>query len=142
MKPILAVIIAIVAAVVFGAGGFFAGTAYGSAQAQNTRDEFLRNRQGGTPGQFGQNGPNGQAGQFGRPAAVGTVKSVNGNTLTVTQQDGTTVTVTVNQQTTIQKTTTGAISDIQPGQRITVESDQTGGNIVARGIQIRPSGQQ
>ncbi len=148
MKTVIAVAVAIVLAVVIGAGGFFAGTAYGQSQAQDTRAEFFRNRQGG--GQFAQNGqgaPNGQAGQsgqggqFGRPAAFGTVKSVNGSTLVITQQDGSTVTVTTNAQTTVQKTVEGTVSDIQPGERVTVTSDQTGSNIVARAIQVRPTGQ-
>src|SRR5512142_387564 len=104
MKTVIAVAVAIVLAVVIGAGGFFAGTAYGQSQAQDTRAEFFRNRAGGQgqfgqngqAGQAGQNGQGGQGGQFGRAAAFGTVKSVNGDTLVITQQDGSTVTVTTN----------------------------------------------
>jgi hypothetical protein len=145
MKQILMVVIALIIVVIVGAGGFFAGTAYGQTQAQNTRNEFIRNRQGngggqgGAPGQFGQSGQGGQGGQFGRPAAFGTVKSVNGDTIVLTQTDGSTVNVTVNAQTAIQKTVSGTASDIQPGERITVLSDQTGSNIVARDIQLRPN---
>jgi hypothetical protein len=146
MKPVLSAIVALIVIAVVGAGAFIAGSNYGEAQAQNTRAEFFRNRQGGAPnGQgapTGQNGQNGQGGQFGRPAAFGTVKSVSGNTIQVTQQDGSTVTVTTDAQTTIQKTVSGALSDIQPGERITVMSGQTGSTIVARDIQIRPGGQQ
>jgi hypothetical protein len=129
----------LVIAVLVGVGAFFAGTNYGQAQAQNTRNEFFRARQGATGGQgaFGQNGQNGQSGEFGRPAAFGTVKSVSGNTIELTQQDGSTVTVTLNPQTVVQKTVGGSISDIQPGERVTVLSDQTGNNITARAIQLR-----
>ncbi len=145
MKPIYTIIIAVVVALVAGGGAFFAGTAYGEAQAQNTRSEFLRNRGFGgngqtATGQNGQAGQNGQNGQFARPAAFGTVKSVSGNTIVLTMQDGSTVTVTVNAQTTYQKTDSGSLSDVQPGERLTVTSDQTGANITARGIQIRPNG--
>ena len=146
MKPVLSAIVALIVIAVVGAGAFIAGSNYGEAQAQNTRAEFFRNRQGGAPGgqgaASGQTGQNGQGGQFGRPAAFGTIKSVSGNTIQVTQQDGTTVTVTVDQQTTYQKTVSGSLSDLQPGERITVMSNQTGSNIVARDIQIRPAGQQ
>jgi hypothetical protein len=146
MKPVLSAIVALIVIAVVGAGAFIAGSNYGEAQAQNTRAEFFRNRQGGAPnGQgttSGQNGQNGQGGQFGRPAAFGTVKSVSGNTIQLTQQDGSTVTVTTDAQTTIQKTVSGALSDLQPGERITVMSSQTGSTIVARDIQIRPGGQQ
>lgn len=145
MKTVITIAVAIVLAVVIGVGGFFAGTAYGQSQANNTRAEFFRSRggggQGGQGGQTGMNGQGGQGGQFGRPAAFGTVKSVNGNTIIITQQDGSTVTVTANAQTVVQKTVNGTVSDIQPGERVTVESDQTGSNVVARAIQVRPSSQ-
>jgi hypothetical protein len=150
MKTFLAAVIAIVVVAVVGVGAFFAGTSYGEAQAQNTRTEFFRNRQGGTGGQGsalnqggqgGQSGQNGQNNPFGRAAAFGTVKSVSGNTIQLSQQDGSTVSVTVDSQTTIQKTVSGAVGDIQPGERLTVFSDQTGSNITARAIQVRPSGQ-
>jgi hypothetical protein len=145
MKPVVISAIVALVVIVIGVGAFFVGDNYGQQQAQNIRNDFLRARQGGTgapngtPGQFGQNGQ--QAGQGGRPVAAGTVKSVTGNTLAVTQQDGTTVTVTVDSQTAIQKTVSGTITDIQPGERITVLSDQTGSNITARSIQLRPSNQ-
>lgn len=147
MKTFLAAAIVVVAIAVVGVGAFFAGTSYGEAQAQNTRTEFFRNRQGGNGGlagasnQSGQNGQSGQNNPFGRAAAIGTVKSVSGSTLQLTQQDGSTVSVTVDAQTTIQKTVNGAIGDIQPGERLTIFSDQTGSNIIARAIQVRPSAQ-
>ena len=140
---VIAAIVVLLIAVV-GVGAFFAGSAYGQQQAQNTRAEFLNARQGGgAGGQFAQNGQNGQGGQqFGRPAATGTVKSISGNALVVTQQDGSTVTVTLDSQTQIIKTVNGTPSDLLPGERITVMSDQTTGNIIARTIQLRPTTQQ
>jgi len=155
MKSAIVAAIVAVLIIVVGAGAFFVGDNYGQQQAQNIRADFFRARQGGAgapsgaPGQSGQNGQGGQfgqngqqAGQGGRPAAFGTVKSVNGSTIVVTQQDGSTVTVTVDSQTTFQKTVNGTISDIQPGERITVLSDQTGSNVMARSIQLRPTAQQ
>jgi hypothetical protein len=49
--------------------------------------------------------------------------------------------VTVDSQTAIQKTASGIITDIQPGERITVLSDQTGSNVTAQSIQLRPTNQ-
>ena len=147
MKTVVISAIVALIVVVTGVGAFFVGDNYGQQQAQNIRNDFLRARQGGqgtpngTPGQTGQNGQGGAAGQFGRPVASGTVKSVTGNTLVVTQQDGTTVTVTVDSQTAIQKTASGTIADIQPGERVTVSSDQPGSNVTARSIQLRPATQ-
>jgi hypothetical protein len=143
MKTAVIAAVVVVLIAVVGVGAFFAGSSYGQQQAQNTRAEFLNARQGGgAGGQFAQNGQNAQGGQsFGRPAASGTVMSVNGDTLVVTQQDGSTVTVTVNSLTQIIKTVNGTPSDLQPGERITVMSDQTGSNVVARSIQLRPTTQ-
>ncbi len=140
MKTTIIAAIVVVLIAVVGVGAFFAGSQYGQQQAQNTRAEFFRSRQGGAGGTDGQNGQNGQGGQFGR-GTFGTVKSVNGDNIVLTMQDGSTVNVTVNSQTAIQKTVSGAVSDIKPGERITVLSNQTGSNIVAQGIQIRPSTQ-
>jgi hypothetical protein len=146
MKTVYMIIGVIVLVVVAGVGGFFAGNSYGQTQAQNIRTNFLRQRFGDQGNGNGQGFPGGQAfqnGQFGRPAASGTLKSVNGNTLTISENNGSIVTVTVNTQTVIEKTVTGTPTDLQPGERITVLSDQTGSsNLVARSIQIRPSATQ
>lgn len=135
-----------------GGVAFAAGSEYGKTQAQNVRNEFLQSRFGnqgqggqqgqGQPGQndpTGQGGRGGQAGQFGRIAAAGTVKSVDGNKITITMQNGNTVTVTMDQQTRVTKTVTGTSSDIQAGVRVVVTSDQTGSNVTARGITIEPA---
>ena len=140
MKTVLVAVIVVVLLAVVGVGAFFAGSNYGQAQAQNVRAEFFQTRQAGQ-GANTQQGPAGVQGQFGRGAATGTVKSVQGNTFQVTQRDGTTVTVTMDAQTQIQKTVAGTAADIKPGENITVLSDQTGTNITARTIQIRPAGQ-
>ena len=140
--------------VAVGAVSFYSGVQYGNDQAVNIRLEFFRDRlaqqsasaaqSGDTPpqqqnprGQGGQGAQAAQAGQLGRVAANGTVKSVNGNKIEITTQNGGTVMVTVESSTQILKTVSIQVTDIQPGQRITVTSDQTGNNITARVIQIR-----
>ncbi len=144
MKTLLAAILVIVLVGVVGFGSFSYGESVGLTQAQNIRSEFFTSRQGSTTGtgdptQAGQGGQ--RTGQGARAAATGTVKSVQGNTITVAQRDGSTVTVNVDSQTIIQKTTNGSVGDIQPGQNITVLSNQSGSNITAQTIQIRPTGQ-
>jgi lactam utilization protein B len=146
-KVVVAAIGVIVLLLVVGGVAFAAGSEYGKTQAQNVRNEFLQQRfgnQGGQsgqaqPGQNDQTGQRGQAGQFGRIAANGTVKSVDGNKITLTMQNGNTVTVNVDQQTRITKTVAATSSDIQAGTRILVTSDQTGNNVTARAITIEPA---
>ena len=138
-KMIIAVCLVALIALV-GVGAFVAGNQYGQQQANAIRSSFINQRQGGGNSGNSSN-PNGPAGTFGRPAATGTVKSVTGNVVQISQTDGSTVAVTVDSQTTIQKTVNGTLSDLQPGERVTVLSDQTGSNITARSIQLRPSKQ-
>jgi hypothetical protein len=134
---------------VVGGVAFAAGSEYGKTQAQNIRAEFLQQRSGsqgqgapfvqggqGQPGQSDQTGQGGRAGQFARLAAVGTVKSVDGNKITVTMQNGNTVTVTLDQETRIVKSVAATATDLQPGVRITVTGDQSGNNVTARSISI------
>jgi len=142
MKTAIVVAVVVVLLAVVGAGAFYAGQQNGLTQAQNTRAEFFQQRSGqGGGGGFGQ----GQGGQFGqggqnarRPSVFGTVKSVQNGTIQVTMADGSSATVTTDAQTVIVKTVTGAISDVQPGERITVQSDVTGTNVLARQISIQP----
>ncbi len=139
MKTALIVLLVIVLVVVAGVGAFLAGQNYGVAQAQAIRTEFFQSRFG--QGDGTTRGQGGQGGQFARPAATGTVKSIQGNTIQVTERDGTTVNVTMDGQTVIQKTGSGTQADLQPGMSITVVSNQTGENITAQTIQIRGTGQ-
>ena len=146
---ILVAIAVLVLMVGVGAVSFYSGVQYGTEQAQNIRAEFFNNRSAGqaqqatqsgdtTPqGTRGQGGQGAQAAQFGRVAANGTVKNVNGNKIEVATQNGGSVMVTVDSSTQILKSVAIAVGDIQPGQRITVTSDQTGSNVTARVIQIR-----
>ncbi len=143
MKTTLIAALVVVLVVVAGVGGYFVGNAYGpNAQAQNIQREFFSQRFGqngqGGAGQFGQGGQNGQGGQQGRrPVAFGTVKSVQGNTIQIAAQDGTITTVTTDSKTVVQKTVTGAVTDIQPGQRVNVMGNSSGGTVTATEISIQ-----
>ncbi len=143
MKSTLIAIVVIVLVVVVGVGGFFAGNSFGSnAQALSTVNQFRTRRAGtGAPGgaPSGQGTPGGTQGR--RPVAFGTVKSVQGNTIQVTAQDGTLTTVTTDSKTVVLKTVTGAMTDIQPGERVTVMGSQSGNDVTATDISVQPSGQ-
>ena len=144
-------IVALVLVVAVGIVTYNLGYTAGNQAAVNIRAEFFQARLGnqaqntGTDtapaGTTGQSGAQGQrAAQFGRLAAAGTVKSVQGNKIEVTTQNGNVVTVTVDQQTQFIKTVVGLVSDLQPGTRIQVMSDQTGSAVNARLITIQAAG--
>jgi len=156
MKINWTIIVALVAVVLIGATGFVAyntGYSAGNQAAVNVQREFFQNRLG-QQGQGGQANPNAQGnnpnaqnnqggrGNVGRPVAAGTVKSVQGNTVVVTEQNGTAVTVMIDSQTQIIKTVAGQSSDIQAGSRVIVTSDQTGATtpVNARLITIQGQG--
>lgn len=140
MKTAIITVLVILLVVGVGVGAFLAGQNNGLTQAQNIRNEFFQSRVTGQSGQ-GDAAQRGQGAQFGRPAATGTVKSIQGNIIQVTMRDGSTVNVTLDGQTVIQKTSNVTKADIQPGQNITIMSSQTGENITAQVIQIRATGQ-
>ncbi len=152
MRISLVALLVIVLVAAAAGGGFYFGTNYGVAQAQSVRNEFFQNRSGGQGGQGGAgnfaNGGQRGTGQGQNPGdaqgagfrgANGVVKSVQGNTITLTERNGNTVTVTLDSKTVVDKTVQGTSSDIQPGETITVLSNQTGNNITAQTIQIRPT---
>jgi hypothetical protein len=67
-------------------------------------------------------GAGGAAGAGGaKPAASGTVKVVDGNTIYVSQPDGTTKKVQANDSTRFTRTEPTDLRDVQPGDRVTVE---------------------
>lgn len=143
MKTVIISVLVILLVAGVGVGAFLAGQNNGLTQAQNIRNEFFQSRVTGQSGQgdAAQRGQGGQGAQLGRPAATGTVKSIQGNIIQVTMRDGSTVNVTLDGQTVIQKTSNVTKADIQPGQNITIMSSQTGENITAQVIQIRVTGQ-
>ncbi len=135
--------------IIVGVGAFMTGRNAGLTEQVNIRNEFFQQRvgnQGGTPGTgggFGNvSGTPGAAGSDaaqaarnaqGRALANGVVKSVQGNTVTVTQQrDGSSATLTVDDKWIIEKMVNGTVADIQPGWRIAATEQQTGTTTIRR----------
>jgi hypothetical protein len=135
--------LAILALVIMAAsGGFFAGTAVGASRA---RQDLFQGRFGGQGGQAGQSS------QFQRPARtpqpgqgggarsgggiMGTIKSVEGDTLVVTTSEGDTQ-VHATDTTFIEKYTAVGVGDLEVGERVVVSGSQNDdGSVTARSIQ-------
>ena len=149
MKTILIGIVVVILMAASGGVGYYFGNDNGLKSATNIRAEFFTNRTGangfdqnaqgaarGNNQASGQNfsGAGQGVGAGGRPTAAGTVKGVQANTITVTQQDGTTTTVTVDDKTQYTKLGTASLTDVTPGLRIVV-TDQNG----IKRIQLTPA---
>ncbi len=145
MKTALLGVAVVILMAIAGGAGYYWGDQNGFTRAQNIRTEFINQRFGAQVQSAGidssqlaagqqRGGGQGAAPFAGRPTAGGTVKSIEGNKITVTQPDGSTVSVTVDDKTIIQKQVAGAIADVQVGMRITVTEQ---GN--TKRIQLLPS---
>ncbi len=142
MNKVVIVVIAVVLAVAIAAGSFYGGMAYQQNQASATRNAFLRSRginPNGTGGFQGGNGQNGAGRGFFGGGATGQVKSLNGNTLTISTAQNVT-TVNLNNNTVVEKTAQGSTSDLQTGERVLVTGQRdSNGNITASQILILPA---
>ncbi|HYT40308.1 MAG TPA: DUF5666 domain-containing protein [Acidimicrobiia bacterium] len=104
-----------------GAGAGAAGAGAGTGAARGA---------GGAAAGAGAGAAGGDAGA--KPAASGTVKVIDGNSIYVNQPDGTTRRVVANDSTRYSRTQPGTLRDVQPGDRVTVEgSTQPDGTVSA-----------
>jgi hypothetical protein len=125
--------IAILALLIGGTAGFFAGSQYQKSQ----RPSF---------GQFagagnGARGGSGAAGLRGRNGngAAGTVLSVDTNSITVKLADGSSKIVLLTGSTSINKATQGSVSDLTAGTAVAAfGTTNTDGSITATNVQINP----
>ncbi len=147
MKKVIMIIGAVVLAAAIAAGGFYGGMAYQRSQADATRNNFLsaRGLNGDFPGAPGggtdpiSGGANAPAGGFAGP--TGQIKSIDGNTITLSTAQSETK-VTLSNTTVIQKTDAGAASDLQPGQQVMVTGQRdSDGNLTAVQVLILSDGQ-
>jgi hypothetical protein len=100
------------------------------------------NQQAAPGGQQGAPGAMGNRSQvFGRPAS-GTVKSVQGGTVVLTEQNGNVVTATVSANTSYLKDTSIKVSDLKVGDQVTAVGQQgSDGSIAATRITVGEAGQ-
>lgn len=133
----------IVIAALAGFGGYRAGVSAGIAQGLTTRNAFLAARGigngqggGGAAGQTGTGGQGNGQGFNSNNFAAGQVKQINGDTIQLSTAQSV-VTVKASDQTQIQKLGPGILSDIQVGERITVQGTRgADGVMTAQSIQI------
>ncbi|MCK2242833.1 MULTISPECIES: DUF5666 domain-containing protein [unclassified Crossiella] len=117
------------------AGGLWAATAFGSDLAN------------AAPGQRGAGGvrPSGApqapggAAPGGRGGAVGTVDRIEGDTLYLKGANGTEVKVKLGTDTTVHLTQPGKVSDLAPGDAVTVTGERAAdGSVTARQVTEQP----
>jgi hypothetical protein len=142
-KILIPILIAGVVILVAGAaaGGFFYGKSYESNRASTIRNDFMRERgiegfdpnASQNPGQGGANFPAGGMG-MGR-GATGEVKSIDGNTLTLTSGDTETV-ITLSDTTQIVKTTSGTTADLTAGQQVMVTGERDANGNITTATQV------
>ena len=165
-NPIVTFIVGLVIGLAVAGGTFFLGISQGQAQAQDeqaaaaAKFSIPPGQAGGTGGQgAGGQGRQGGAGAFGGGAGrggngtAGVIKSISGNTITITPGNlvannaaassatpAPDVTVTLGDSTIILKQDTGTLADLKAGDRINVAGQRSGDNIAATNIQIVPDG--
>jgi hypothetical protein len=144
----IVVVIVVVAAAAAGYAGYTMGKNAGVAQGITARNAFLAARGvGGTGGNGGGGGGfgGGAGGAGGRNFdpnnfAAGQVKSISGDTVQLSTATDV-VTVKLTDQTQIQKQASGTVSDIQPGERLTVQGTRNSdGSFTAQTVQVGRQG--
>lgn len=123
------ILIAILALVIGAAAGAYGGIQYQKSQRPSFA-QFAGTR--GTTGMSGARGRNGNG-------AVGTILSVDNNSMTVKMNDGSSKIVLLTSSTAINKANTAAVSDLSVGETVsafgTTNSD---GSVTATNVQINP----
>jgi hypothetical protein len=125
----------LLAAIVLVAVGFIGGLFVGKSMGNDSQ-------QAAFPGGLGQNGPgfatgaNGNGGGLpgGGNVTIGTIKSIDGDTITLQTVNGDTVTVNIGSDTTIQVTKDGSVGDLGTGDTLVVAGTQKSGSIDANSI--------
>jgi hypothetical protein len=122
------IVLIIILSLIVGGAGFFGGREYQKSQRPSL-------------GQFGARGASGAAGMRGRNGngAVGTILSVDANSMTVKLADGGSKIVLLTASTSINKAATAAASDLTVGGTVAAfGTTNTDGSITATNVQINP----
>ncbi len=141
MKKGIWIVGSIVIALILMGASFYGGTLYQKNQQTNAQARFLASR--GLTGNFTGGGTGGNGSTNGRGfggGAQGQVKSINGNTISLsTAQNVTTVTLT--NSTVILKSDPGTLADLQVGDRVQITGQRdSSGNITASQITVLAAG--
>ncbi len=122
-------IIIIIVAVIFGAGGFFAGMRYRQSSQAGRFGNF-----GGRNGGFGQG-----AGRQGLRPVAGEIISADDKSITVKLMDGSSKIVLLTDTTSINKSTQGSKADLKIGERVAVfGQENSDGSVTAQSVSLNP----
>ena len=124
----------VLAAVLFGAVGFYGGVTYQKSQAPSG----FAGRAGGFPGAGGAGGAGGLRNSAN--IATGTVISQDASSITVKTASGGSKTVYVSAQTNVSKQQVLTVTDIKVGDQVAAFGQAANGGIDARSVQIVPPG--
>jgi hypothetical protein len=127
------ILIAILALVIGGAAGAYGGIQYQKSQRLSFGGSAgFAARAGGAGAAGGVRGRNGNG-------AVGTILSVDSNSITVKMNDGSSKIVLLTGTTAINKAATAAVSDLTTGETVSAfGTTNTDGSITATNVQINP----
>jgi hypothetical protein len=126
-------IVAVITAIVVGAGAFYGGMLYGKNQAQSQ----VAARLGGRTGPAGTDNAN----RIGRGVLAGTILQVDAKSVTVKLTAGGSQTAYISAETTITRTTKASTGDLKVGENVIVSGTPGNANeITARSVQIVPAG--
>lgn len=132
-----AIIIAIIALLVGGAGGFFSGVQYQKSKGGSFPQGQFQNGQARPSGAPTRNGTT-----QGRPVS-GEIISVEDNSITIKTQDGSSKIVIYSNSTKVNKTSDGSSADLTVGeQAMVIGTESTEGTVTAQTISIGTSGFQ
>ncbi len=135
-NPVAAVI---VAAIVFGGGGFYGGMSYQKSQtpAFGGPNGQWRSMMGGAGGQGGAaNGNRRMFAQGGRPVA-GEIISQDDKSITIKMRDGSTKIIMLSGKTEISKAATGSKDDLKKGEQVfAVGTENSDGSVSANMVSI------
>jgi hypothetical protein len=123
------------AAVLFGAVGFYGGVTYQKTQVPSGFAGRSANGGGGYPGAGGANGTRASAN-----IATGTVIAQDAQSITVKTADGGSKTIFVSAQTEISKQEVLKSTDVKVGDQVAAFGQAANGGIDARMVQIVPPG--
>lgn len=133
-----AILVSIIVALVFGAGGFYGGIKYQQSQRVNLMTQ-LRNGAVGNGRFMIQNGQNGTMRGGFRPV-VGQISAIDDTSMTVKLPDGSSKIVLFNDKTVINKSSEGTKNDLKTGETVSVFGTETSdGSVTAQNVQVRPS---
>ncbi len=129
------IIVGLVAAVIFGAGGFFAGTKF----QQRRRAGFMAQGVQGINSQRTGNGQN-VPGGFRGGATSGEIISSDEKSITIKLADGSSKIVLLDDKTQINKASEATKNDLRIGEKVLVTGvTNSDGSVTAQNIQLNPN---